>query len=317
MFGKNVLVSACCLVAALLVSGCDRKPSGGATSVTDTNRQEFQVKGVVKALKPNGKTAVIAHETIPNYMEAMTMDFDVKDQRELQGLKPGDAISFRMVVTKEDGWIENVRKLPPATPTNASQVITIGDTNGTNVGPLTFRRSPIVEPLNIGDAIPDYKFTNQFGAPISLAQFKGQALGLTFMFTRCPFPTFCPQMSRNFAETQEKLKALKNAPANWHLLTLSFDPEYDTPAVLKTYAENYHADPARWSFLTGALIDVTAITEQTGVIFWRANPGEPISHNLRTVVVDTQGRVQKIIANNNWTSDELVAEMVKGAGVKP
>jgi protein SCO1 len=179
--------------------------------------------------------------------------------------------------------------------------------------PPTLRVVRDVEPLKEGDLLPDYTFTNELGHAVNLAQFRGQALAITFIFTRCPFPTFCPAMSRNFAETQEKLIALTNAPANWHLLTLSFDPEYDTPAVLKTYAENFHADPARWSFLTGALIDITAITEQTGVQFWRANPGEPINHNLRTVVVDTQGRVQKIIANNNWTSDELVAEMVKAA----
>ena len=316
MFGKNVLVSACCLVAALLVSGCDRKPSGGATSVTDTNRQEFQVKGVVKALKPNGKTAVIAHETIPNYMEAMTMDFDVKDQRELQGLKPGDAISFRMVVTKEDGWIENVRKLPPATPTNASQVITIGDTNGTNVGPLTFRRSPIVEPLNIGDAIPDYKFTNQFGAPISLAQFKGQALGLTFMFTRCPFPTFCPRMSQNFQKAEKQLKSQADAPKNWSLLSISFDPGFDTPERLNRYASGYSIDTNHWQFATSDLWNIDGITEQFGMTFYRPTPNALPEHNLRTVVIDARGHVQKVFVGNEWTVEEFVSEMVQAAQVK-
>jgi protein SCO1/2 len=172
-----------------------------------------------------------------------------------------------------------------------------------------------VEPLNIGDPLPDYTFTNELGQAVSLAQFKGQALAITFIFTRCPFPTFCPQMSRYFRETQEKLKQ-QTSMTNWHLLTLSFDPEFDTPAVLKNYAEEYQADPSRWNFLTGALIDVTALTEQFGVQFWRVNPGEPLSHNLRTVVVDAAGRVQKIFPNNNWTSDELVAEMLKAAAVK-
>ncbi|MCX6895409.1 MAG: SCO family protein, partial [Verrucomicrobia bacterium] len=136
-------------------------------------------------------------------------------------------------------------------------------------------------------------------------------------FTRCPLPNFCPRMSLNFVEAQTKLKKLPAAPANWQLLTLSFDPAYDTPAVLKEYAERYGCDPARWSFLTGDLAAVTALTEQAGVMFWRENPAEPISHNLRTVVVDPRGRVQKIIPNNDWTGDELVAEILKAAAVAP
>jgi protein SCO1/2 len=314
MFGKNVLLIVCG-VAALLMSGCDQKPPSNSASVTDTNRQEFQVKGVVKALKANGKTAVIAHETIPNYMEAMTMDFDVKDQRELQGLNPGDTISFRMVVTKDDGWIENVRKLPPATPADARQTITISDTNGTNVGPLTFRRSPMVEPLNVGDAIPDYKFTNQLGAPISLAQFKGRALGLTFMFTRCPFPTFCPRMSQNFQKAQNALKAQSGA-TNWMLLSISFDPGFDTPERLDKYSATYNVDTNHWQFATSDLWNIDGITEQFGLTFYRPTANALPEHNLRTVVIDASGRVQKVFVGNEWSVDEFVSEMVKAAEVK-
>ncbi len=263
--------------------------------------QMFEARGVVRELKPDGKTVVIAHEEIPGYMAAMVMPFEVKEPQELSGLAAGDTVSFQLIVGATNGWIEQVKKL------DVPRAVQL---------PPTLRVVHDVEPLKEGDLLPDYTFTNELGYAVNLAQFRGQALAITFIFTRCPFPNFCPQMSRNFAETQEILKIMKTAPTNWHLFSLSFDPEYDTPAVLKTYAENFHADPARWSFLTGALIDITAITEQTGLQFWRENPGEPISHNLRTVVVDTQGRVQKIIANNNWTSDELVAEMVKAAAMK-
>lgn len=304
MLGKKVLFVVCAVFAAVIVCGCK------------DDRKVFQVKGVVKELKPNGKTAVIAHETIPDYMDAMTMDFDVKDPRELAGLKPGDAVSFRMVVTKNDGWIENVRKLAPAAPTNASQRITINSTNGTNAGPLSFRRSPMVEPLNIGDAIPDYKFTNQFGAPISLAQLKGQALALTFIFTRCPFPTFCPRMSQNFEKAQKQLKSLPNAPKNWTLLSISFDPEYDTPPRLKKYAEPYNIDTNHWQFVTSDLWTIDGITEQFGLTFYRDTPTALPQHNLRTVVIDTRGRVQKVFVGNEWTADEFAGEMVKAAAVK-
>src|SRR6266511_4097805 len=139
MRGKKVLFVLCAVAAALIVCGCKNNPTANDHQKVN-DRKVFQVKGVIKELKPNGKTAIIAHETIPDYMDAMTMDFDVKDGRELTGLNPGDAVSFQMVVTKDDGWIEKVRKLAPAAPTNASQRITINPTNGTNAGPLSFRR---------------------------------------------------------------------------------------------------------------------------------------------------------------------------------
>ena len=157
----RTLFHVCGLLGVIVLCGCNGLSSRDTSSATDTNRQVFEVKGTVKELKPNGKTAAIAHEEIPNYMEAMTMDFDVKNQRELEGLKAGDYIAFRMVVTRDDGWIENVRKLPPPTPTNASQVITINNTNETNA--VTFRRSPIVEPLSgppNANAIVDQKITS-------------------------------------------------------------------------------------------------------------------------------------------------------------
>jgi protein SCO1/2 len=316
MYGKKILLSVLAGIGALLICGCDQKPSGNTTAIADTNRQVFQVKGVVKELKPNGKTAVIAHETIPNYMDAMTMDFDVKDKRELAGLNPGDAISFRMVVTKDDGWIENVRKMPPATPTNASQVITLNSTNPTNVGPLTFRRSPIVEPLALGDKVPDYKFTNQFGTPISLAQFKGQALGITFIFTRCPFPTFCPRMSQHFQKAQSLLKAKAEAPKNWSFLSLSFDPAWDTPERLNRYANTYNLDTNHWQFATSDLWTIDGFSEQVGLTFYRPTPTSLPEHNLRTLVIDAQGRLQKIFVGNEWTPDEFADEMIKAAGVK-
>lgn len=312
MFGKSAFIGLWGLVALLFLSGCDQKQPASGTSAVDTNREVFEVKGLIKELKPNGKTAVITHEEIPNYMGAMTMDFDVKDPRELQGLKAGDNVQFRMVVTKDDGWIENVRKIPGAAPSNANDRVTL-PTTGTNA-PATFRRSPMVEPLNVGDAVPDYKFTNQFGTPISLAQFKGQALGLTFIFTRCPFPTFCPRMSQGFEKAQRALKA--QSATNWTLLSISFDPEYDTPERLKKYTAGYNLDTNHWQFATSDMWTIDGITEQFGLTFFRETPQALPQHNLRTVVIDALGRVHKVFTGNEWTGEELAAEMVKAAQIK-
>jgi protein SCO1/2 len=147
---------------------------------------------------------------------------------------------------------------------------------------------------------------------VRLADFRGQAVGLTFIFTRCPLPDFCPRMLKNFS-TAGKALANAGAPTNWHFLTLTIDPQFDTPAVLKTHAERQRYDPAHWSFLTGAMIEIDALTEQVGLDIRRQSPTALPEHNLRTVVIDAEGRLRKVFVGNLWTSEELVDEMQKAA----
>lgn len=297
------------LTAALMIGGLvscgesnsNRAPSSGADA-SQTTTQIFSVKGVVKELQPAGRTVVIKHEKIGDYMPAMTMPFETRDTNELAGLKPGDEVSFRLLVTQKDSWVDQIAKT--------------GSTNITEPPAETFRRVRLVEPLNVGDAMPDYPFTNELGAAIHLSDFKGQALAFTFIYTRCPLPNFCPRMSENFSEAARKLAAMPDAPKNWHLLSISFDPGYDRPEVLKNYARRYQPDTNHWDFATGALIDIDAITEQFGLMFPREGGGFIFNHNLRTVVVDARGKVQKVFTGNQWKADELVEEMVKAAAAK-
>jgi protein SCO1/2 len=293
-------------VTALVLTASCKRPAetdarAGGPQRPSTNQQIFRVKGVIKELRPDGKTVAIRHEEIINYMPAMTMPFAAKDPKELVGLKAGNAVSFRLTVTDTESWIDQIRKLSPPSPTELPS-------RG------TFRFVRDVEPLQIGDPRPEYHFTNELGQAVSTRRFKGQALAITFIFTRCPLPNFCPLMSNHFAEAQKKLLAMTNGPANWHLLTLSFDPDFDTPVILKAYAQRFGAEPGHWSFLTGDLIDLTAIAEQFGQKFWQEEGA--LNHNLRTAVVDASGRVRKIWTGNQWTSDELVAELAKGAGTE-
>lgn len=298
-FGKPALLAT---AAGLVLSSCASRestqpsPQGTARSVT----REFQVKGIVQAIDPDGKSATIRHEAIPNYMGAMTMPFAVRDPGQVAGLKAGDQVAFRLNVTQSESWIDQLRKL--------------AESSGPPPG-ASIRIAKEVEPLDIGDPLPEYRFTNETGKAISLSQFKGEALAITFIFTRCPLPDFCPRMSGNFAETQKSLLAASDAPSNWRLLTISFDPEFDTPPVLKGYARRYGADPRHWNFLTGGLVDITAIAEQFGQMFWRDQGS--LNHNLRTVVVDASGRVRKIFQGNTWTSPELAAELIAAARVAP
>lgn len=317
MSWKSVSVGTAIVFAAVFFCGC-KEGSSDRFTASGTNRTVYQVKGVLKEIKDSGKTAVIAHEKIPDYMDAMTMDFDVRNPKDMSGLKAGDSIAFDMVVTPNDGWIERVRKLAPENKSSQPDTIMVSptnmpDTNGTNVGPLKFRKSPIVDPLEVGDQVPDYKFTNQFGTPINLAQFRGKALGITFMFTRCPFPTYCPRMSSNFSGAEKKL-LVPGGVTNWMLLSISFDPEFDTPKTLTRYSETYSPDTNHWWFATGDFWNLDGLTEQLGLQFWKQDGS--INHNLRTAVFDTRGRLQKVFIGNEWPVDEFVTEMQKAAAVK-
>lgn len=294
------------LIAAgtfLFLSSPNKLAAEPVANSAGAREQTFQVKGIIKELKPDGKTVVIQHEAIPHYMEAMTMPFEARDTNELRGLQAGDVISFQMTVTDTNGWIHQISKLSagklPEPPARAHVFITRD-----------------IEPLNIGDTLPDYHFTNELGKAVSISEFRGQPLVFTFFFTSCPFPQFCPLLSSHFEETQKKLLGMTNAPPKWHLLSISFDPGVDTPEVLKHYAERFQYDPRHWSFVTGEMVDLISIGDEVGEEFSRS-PETGVSHNLRTVVVDAQGRIQKIYHNNDWTADELVAEILKAAQAKP
>jgi protein SCO1/2 len=276
------------VLACGIFCGCGKEEQKPATHT-------YPGRGIVKELEPDGKTVVISHEAITNYMPAMTMPFEAKDTNELHGLSAGDSVKFNLVVGETHGWIENISKL---------------DVPKTNLPPeqhLSFTSA--LPPLDEGDMLPDYKFTNELGEATRLSQFRGRVLAFTFFFTSCPFPDFCPRMTSNFSEAAKKLKVMTNAPAQWQLLSISFDPTNDTPRRLLNYATMAHYDPANWSFLTGDPTEIGALADQMGENFWRE--GNSVGHNLRTVVVDAKGRIRNIIPGNKWTVDEFVEDMVK------
>jgi protein SCO1/2 len=285
----------------LLVSGCSESTTATKelrqkTNTVD-NTKRYEARGVIQELKPADHEVVIKHEAITNYMSAMTMPFDVKTTNELAGLSTNDQVTFTLVVSEKEGWVENIKKIGTTTNEASESIRT------------QVRVARDVQPLNVGDAMPDYSFTNSFGKKISLSDFKGQPYAFTFIFTRCPFPNFCPRMSSNFSDAYEQLKKDTNAPPNWHLISISFDPEFDTSARLHEFSERYHPDPKRWDWATGAMIDIDAITEQFGLII-QLDKGT-FNHNLRTVVVGPDGIIRNILIGNEWQPDELVADIIR------
>lgn len=259
----------------------------------------YSTRGVIQEIEPDLQTVRIKHEEIPGYMAAMTMPFSVKRTNDLVGFKPGDVVTFEMVVTSEAGWI---RRLVHQGETTVDALPSARE---------GFRRVREVEPLAVGDAMPDYSFTNELGRRINFASYRGRALALTFIFTRCPFPDFCPRVTRNFGETIKELGERSGGKTNFHFFSITFDPEYDTPERLKKHALMQRYPSKRWSFLTGAQIDIDAITEQFGLGFaYRAGT---FDHTLRTVVIDANGVIRQIYIGNTWKSEELAAAMIKAS----
>lgn len=269
-----------------------------------TNVQTFLVRGVVKKVEAADRRVSIQHEEIPNFMPAMTMPFRVKDAAELDGVQPGDAIWFRLWVTADESWIDRVKKEE----SQAAAQAPAPEREAVRVA----RDVPV---LREGDLLPNYTLTNELGSAVQLNGFRGQVLAFTFFFSRCPLPEFCPRMAHNFQDVMRQLKEMPKGPTNWHLLSISFDPHFDTPEVLRGYAQAFQADSNRWNFVTGAMIDIDALTDHFELTVVKR--GNEWDHKLRTVVVDPHGRIQKIIFGNEWKPAEVVEAMTKAAQNPP
>jgi len=289
-------------VLLVLLSGCGRPPPdpGAASGESITN---YDVRGVVLSLTPEEKSVVVRHEEIPGYMIAMTMPLEVRDTNELAGLHPGDGIRFRMRVTETDGWIDQIQVVSNA-------MVTTAPTNAALPG---FRILPNVPDLKPGDMVPNYVFTNQFGKRFDLDSLRGQALAVTFVFTRCPYPVFCPRMTDYFGQVQRRMLEATSGPTNWQLLTLTFDPDYDTPAMMRAYGARWKADPAHWTLATGSMDQIEPLAVSSGLYFSRNVPVGEVNHNLRTLVIAPDGRLVKVYPGNEWTPAELAADLTHAA----
>jgi protein SCO1/2 len=256
--------------------------------------QTFTVNGVVMELSGDGKTITVRHEAISNYMAAMTMPFQVMKPAESAGLHPGDKISFRLHVTETKSWIADIAKV------------------GAVALPLAERtHAETPPPIHPDHPLLDCGFTNELGQAVCLSDFRGQALAITFFYTRCPLPEYCPRLSKNFQAAMQKLKAMPNAPTNWHFLSFSFDPAFDTPAMLKAYGQTYQYDPAHWSFLTGPADKINELAQQAGISY-QLEDGT-YNHNFRTLIVDAAGHLQTVIPTGGDLSDPIVSEILKAA----
>ena len=268
------------VAAVLAAAACGRAPEP----------RQYELTGQVLAVRPERAEIVIKHEDIKGFMQGMTMPFKVRDKALLEGRQPGDLVTATLVVEETDAYLSSLTRTGQA-PVDAEAP------------------PPFPEVLQPGDEVKDAALVDQDGIARPLSSFRGHRVALTFIYTRCPLPEFCPLMDRNFVAVQ---KAIRSTPAlaDVRLLTVTFDPEFDTPAVLKTHARRRQADPAVWSFLTGEPAVVSTFAEQFGV-YTEQSPqsSTEITHNLRTAVIGPDGRLVTVHSGNSWTPAELVADL--------
>ena len=272
------------LVVLNLSSACStgkRYPLTGQVLSVNAERQELTVK----------------HEDIRGFMPAMTMPFKVRSQGEFGRWKPGDVIQATLVVEETTGYLEDITKTGEA-PLPEPSAETLA--------------ARMIEP---GALVPDAEFTDQNGRPRRVSDWRGQTIAVTFVYTRCPLPDFCPQMDRHFVAVQQALKDDPALAARVHLVSVSFDPDYDTPEVLRSHAKKLGVDPTQWSYVTGSRESVDPFAAAFGVSIMRDDkPLQEIVHNLRTPVIDREGRLSEVLGGNEWTPQELLAAIRKADG---
>ncbi len=278
------------VIAAVLIHAKQQGVTG-TKQETAGSEQVFQVNGEVRGLDVAESTVRIAHEDIPGFMPAMEMPLTVKDLSLLRGLKAGDAVRFELRVTKDDSWVSVIHKIErrESNPTR----------DGQDAKQVSENKNADV--LAIGEAVPDFTLVDQDGKRFHLRDFRGQAVVVTFIYTRCPLPNFCPLMSRNFASLQERFS--KNFPRKARLVSNSFDPQFDTPQVLQGYSHLYDADAKVWTFATGTPQEIDRVTGAFGLI--RESANGLINHDLRTALISPEGKLVHIWRSNVWTPFEV------------
>jgi protein SCO1 len=285
----NRLLFPIVLLAALTLSSCTRREEYKPTDLVT-----FPLKGEVVAIDTVKHRITVAHEEIPNYMDAMTMPFKVKNLTLLKSAQVGDSIQGILAVSRVESWLDTF--------------VVIG--KGEPISTQLMEGSIMSRVLKEGDTPPPVELTNQDGKKIHLGDFKGKVVVLTFIYTRCPLPDFCIRMSNHFAQLQKILQGNPSLKGQWHLVSVSFDPKFDTPKVLKQYGITYSADFATWDFATADQATIMELGDGFGLTVGD-DEGGLLAHNLRTVLLDKAGKIVNVIEGNEWTPEDVAEQLGK------
>jgi protein SCO1/2 len=277
---KPILMGAV-LICLGFAAGCQSAPE-----------KHYPIQGEVISVDPAKKLLTVKHGDIPGLMPAMTMSYQVAEPKQIESLQPGDKISADLVVSESKGRLE--------------KIVLVSKGDGKTASGTT-QRIP-----EKGDEVPDFAFVNQDGKIIHFGDYRGKVLLVTFIYTRCPLPDFCPRMNENFRAVQKLLQDTPGATERAEFLSISFDPEHDTPAVLKHYASLYKKSvpgdkPIDWQFAAPSVKDLPELAQFFGLVY-RPEQAQ-IVHSLSTTVIGPDGKVEKWYSDNEWTPADAAQAM--------
>ena len=262
--------------------------AAAAACTSDEPTRQYTLVGQIIALAPERKEVTIKHQDIKDFMPGMTMPFPVRDQALLDGRQAGDLVTATLVIGDTTTYLSTLTK----------------------IGHEPVSAQPVSAPgVRDGEVVADAAFVDERGSPRRLGDLRGHRVALTFIYTRCPVPDFCPLMNKHFATLQDAVRQRRDL-SDVRLLSVTLDPAYDTPPVLKAHAQLFHADPKIWSFLTGEPAALNTFAAQFG-IYREPDDKDPtqIIHSLRTAVIGADGRLVKNTTGNDWTPTELLAQL--------
>jgi protein SCO1 len=294
------IVLAGCVLAIAALAGCHSNSMSGPQGTVSSPFTVYHLRGTVVSTDTAHGIVVVDHEAIPGFMDAMTMPYQLKDPTITSELHPGDTITADVLVSKsaeETVMLDHIVVIAQAKP---------------DYKPTVFYHVPAP-----GDVVPDFTLRNQDSRAIHLSQFRGKTLVLTFIYTRCPLPNFCPLITHNFAVINQELAANPALYAKTHLLCISFDPVHDTPARLRAYGAEYIGSDAKgafahWDFAVPTKPELLEMAKyfDLGIT---AGPDETITHTMSTTLIGPHGKVAQFYPGNEWVPEQVVADVQKAA----
>jgi protein SCO1 len=283
-------------LALFPVVGCGRETpvATGLSSKSERTSKTFPLKGVVRQVDAKTGEVTISHEEIVGFMSKMTMPFNLEDKTLLEEIQPGDEVEGSLEVRYDGDAVKDMNLVD----------LTVVRRPSTAQGAASPPTEPPSETLKPGDLVPDFTVTTQEGRELKLGDLKGEVVVLTFIYTRCPLPEFCPAMDSKFADLARRISAVPGRAERIRLLSISFDPEHDTPEVLAAHAGLRGAKPPLWTFAVASHRELEKVASRFGLVYV---PGtREFSHNLRTAVIGPDGRLATLEVGSGWTAAELL-----------
>jgi len=282
---------------------CNTQRPNAESGVAGTSaNKSYTLRGRVIGVDTASGRVTVAHQEIPGFMPAMTMPYRLVQPEVISELHPGDVITAQVTVTKDAAGSEQIL---------LDQIDVIAQSNPNQIPAVQYHVP------KAGDAVPDFKLLDQSGRIVHLAQFRGKVLLLTFIYTRCPLPDYCVRMSNNFEKVDTLLAQQPDAYKRTHLLSISFDPRYDTPQVLRSYGGAHtgrftQEDFSHWTFAAPSIAELPQVQQYFDVGVNGSNPST-LTHSLSTVMIGKDGRILAWYPSNEWDPTQVAAAMIAAA----